>query len=278
MSKRSREQQQGGWAGKYIDHTLLKPEATLDEIEKVCDEALAIHAKSVCTNSYWTSVVAAKLSDQQTIPCAVVGFPLGAALTAVKALETTLAIQEGAREIDMVINVGALKSGVDKDVAEDIEAVVHAAKETSEALSIEPVGVKVILETALLTKDEIVRACRIATISGADFVKTSTGFAAAGGATVETVRLMKETVTKLHAEDKTLKQVSVKASGGVRNLQQMIQMIEAGADRIGCSKSVEICQELISNPIDEPIYKPQEKKARSVSPRRREAASAPSEY
>jgi deoxyribose-phosphate aldolase len=236
------------WVGKYIDHTLLKPEATLSEIEQLCDQAIEFSAASVCTNSYWTEIVASKLRGKSPVPCAVVGFPLGAQRKEIKALETSMAVADGAQEIDMVINIGALKCGLDKDVVEDIEAVVKAAHGKA---------VKVILETCLLSKDEIIRACSLAVIAGADFVKTSTGFSSAG-ASVEHVGLMRETV------DRSGKKIKVKASGGIRTLEHVKAMILAGADRIGCSKGVEIVKELLANPIDEPKYERAESEIESL--------------
>jgi len=205
-----------------IDHTLLKPEATKDQIVKLCEEAVEFGFASVCINPTYVSLAADLLRNTPVKVCTVVGFPLGASTPLVKAVEARDAIAAGAREIDMVINIGALKSGDDDLVGRDIRAVVEAAR--GRAL------VKVILETALLTDDQKVKACLIAKAEGADFVKTSTGFGP-GGATVEDVRLMRKVVGK---------EMGVKASGGIRNLESARKMIEAGASRIGASASVAI--------------------------------------
>lgn len=205
-----------------IDHTLLKPEATKDQIVKLCEEAMEFGFASVCVNPTYVSLAASLLKDTPVKVCTVVGFPLGASTPLVKAVEVRDAIAAGAREIDMVINVGALKSGDDDLVGRDIRAVVEAAR--GRAL------VKVILETALLTNDEKVKACLIAKAEGADFVKTSTGFGP-GGATVEDVRLMRKVVGA---------DMGVKAAGGIRTLETALAMVEAGASRIGASASVAI--------------------------------------
>lgn len=205
-----------------IDHTLLKPEATKDQIVKLCEEAMEFGFASVCVNPTYVSLAAGLLKDTPVKVCTVVGFPLGASTPLVKAVEARDAIAAGAREIDMVINVGALKSGDDDLVGRDIRAVVEAAR--GKAL------VKVILETALLTNDEKVKACLIAKAEGADFVKTSTGFGP-GGATVEDVRLMRKVVGA---------DMGVKAAGGIRTLETALAMVEAGASRIGASASVAI--------------------------------------
>ncbi|WP_236564952.1 deoxyribose-phosphate aldolase [Staphylococcus aureus] len=183
---------------KYIDHTLLKPESTRTQIDQIIDEAKAYNFKSVCVNPTHVKYAAERLADSEVLVCTVIGFPLGASTTATKAFETEDAIQNGADEIDMVINIGALKDGRFDDVQQDIEAVVKAAKGHT---------VKVIIETVLLNHDEIVKASELTKAAGADFVKTSTGFAG-GGATAEDVKLMKDTVGA---------DVEVKASGGVRN-------------------------------------------------------------
>lgn len=213
------------WA-RLIDHTLLKPEATSDDIKRLCEEAARYRFASVCVNPAWVRASACHLKGSGVPVCTVVGFPLGATLADVKAYETRRAIMEGAREVDMVINVGALKSGDDCAVEQDIRAVAEAAHEYE-------VMCKVIIETALLNDDEKVRACQAAVRAGADFVKTSTGFAK-GGATVADVALMRRTVGA---------EVGVKASGGVRNLDDARKMIEAGATRIGASVGVKIAQE-----------------------------------
>lgn len=206
----------------YIDHTILKPEATKQDVLKLCTEAKQYGFASVCVNAYYTKLVADALKGSNVKTCVVVGFPLGATFTEIKARETELAIQNGADEVDMVINIGALK---DKDytvVEQDIKAVVDAAK--GKAL------VKVIIETCLLTEEEKVKACELSVKAGAEFVKTSTGFST-GGATVEDVALMKKTVGN---------QALVKASGGVRDFKGAKAMIDAGADRIGASSGIKI--------------------------------------
>lgn len=201
---------------KYIDHTLLKAEAEKTDIERLCEEALRYDFANVCVNSYWVRTCAEILNNADVGVCTVVGFPLGAMSTKAKAAEAAAAIQDGADEIDMVINIGELKAGHDEAVRADIEAVVQAC---------EGHAVKVILETCLLTREEIVRACALCAASGAAFVKTSTGFSTAGAA-VEDVRLMKATLNG---------QCRIKASGGIRTAEDMDRMIEAGADRIGAS-------------------------------------------
>ncbi len=211
---------------KYIDHTLLKPEATRDEIEKLCQEARSFNFASVCVNPTWVKECAFALHGSPVKACTVVGFPLGASVADVKAYETRRAIFDGATEIDMVINIGALKSGDDAIVKRDIRGVVEAAHE---ACAI----VKVILETALLTDEEKVRACLLAKEVGADFVKTSTGFSR-GGATVADIELMRRTVGS---------EIGVKAAGGVKDLTSAREMIAAGATRIGASAGVKIVQE-----------------------------------
>lgn len=208
----------------YIDHTLLKQDATKSQIEVLCQEAAKYEFASVCVNPTWVSFAAELLTDSPVKVCTVIGFPLGASTTDVKAFETKDAIAKGATEIDMVLNVGALKSGLTEEVQKDIEAVVEAAK--GKAI------VKVILETCLLTKDEIVLASQLSKNAGADFVKTSTGFST-GGATAEDVALMKKTV----GDD-----LEVKASGGVRSIEDFNAMVEAGATRIGASSGVLIME------------------------------------
>ena len=208
---------------KYIDHTLLKPEASKADILKVCAEAKELHTASVCVNPSYIKLVAQELAGSGVTPCCVIGFPLGATTPEVKAFEAANAADNGAREVDMVINVGAIKSE-DWDLVErDIRAVVEAVK--GRAL------VKVILETCLLTEPEKVRACEVAKAAGADFVKTSTGFSK-GGATVEDVRLMRQVVGP---------EMGVKASGGVRTFADAVAMIEAGANRLGASSGKKIC-------------------------------------
>ncbi|WP_144511133.1 deoxyribose-phosphate aldolase [Bacillus sp. FJAT-22090] len=212
-----------------IDHTLLKQDATKKQIEKLCEEAKTTIFASVCVNPTWVKLSADLLKDSPVKVCTVIGFPLGANTSAVKAFETTNAIENGADEIDMVINVGALKDQDYNLVQKDIEAVVEAAK--GKAI------VKVILETCLLTDEEITKASELSKKAGADFVKTSTGFST-GGATVKTVQLMREAVGP---------ELGVKASGGVRSLADLEAMVEAGATRIGASSGVEIVQGLESN-------------------------------
>ncbi|MBY7664715.1 deoxyribose-phosphate aldolase, partial [Staphylococcus agnetis] len=213
---------------KYIDHTLLKPESTRAQIDKIIDEATSYHFKSICVNPTHVAYAHEKLRDSDVLVCTVIGFPLGANTPEVKAFETTNAIENGADEIDMVINIGALKDGRYDDVQQDIEVVVKAAQGKT---------VKVIIETTLLTDEEKVKACELAKAAQATFVKTSTGFAG-GGATVEDVKLMKETVGDA---------LEVKASGGVRNLDDFKAMVDAGATRIGASAGVQIMQGLESD-------------------------------
>ncbi|MCH2102622.1 MAG: deoxyribose-phosphate aldolase [Planctomycetes bacterium] len=206
-----------------MDHTLLKPEATAAQIDAVCDEALTHRFASVCVNGAWTKRVAEILEGSSVKTCTVVGFPLGAVAPEVKAYEARRAIEDGACEIDMVMNVGALKSGDDEFVRRDIAGIAEICHKHGASL-------KVILETCLLDRDEIVRASTLSKLAGADFVKTSTGFNS-GGATVEDVALMRQTVGAV---------MGVKASGGVRDADDVKDMIEAGATRIGASASVAI--------------------------------------
>jgi deoxyribose-phosphate aldolase len=215
-----------GEVSRYIDHTLLKPEATRTEIEKLCHEARTFGFASVCVNPTWVKLCAELLYGSSAKVCTVVGFPLGATLADVKAYETRRAIFDGATEIDMVINIGALKSQADELVLRDICAVVEAAHE---ACAI----VKVIIETALLTDEEKMRACLLAKQARADFVKTSTGFSK-GGATVADIELMRRTVGA---------EMGVKAAGGVKDLNAAKEMIAAGATRLGASAGVRIAQE-----------------------------------
>ena len=209
----------------YIDHTLLKPEASREQIRAVCNEAKQYHFASVCVNSCWVPLIAEELKGSGVSVCCVIGFPLGASLSSVKAFEAREAVAAGAQEIDMVINVGAVKSGGWELVKEDIVAV-NAAKGTAK--------LKVIIETCLLTDEEKVRVCQIAKEAGADFVKTSTGFST-GGATVHDVELMRRTVGP---------EMGVKASGGIRTLEDALAMIEAGASRLGASAGVKIIEAL----------------------------------
>lgn len=212
-----------GDMASHIDHTLLKPDATLADIDELCGEALQHGFASVCVNSTWVRRSAEILAGSGVLVCTVVGFPLGACLTEVKSYEARRAIEDGACEVDMVLNVGALKSGLDDLVHSDISSVAATCRQNGARL-------KVILETCLLTKDEIVRASEIAKAAGADFVKTSTGFST-GGATIEDVSLMRRAVGPV---------LGVKASGGVRDRAGAEAMIDAGATRIGASASVAI--------------------------------------
>ena len=213
------------WAS-LIDHTLLKPEASEADIRKLCDEAVQFGFASVCVNPAWVKKAAAFLKGSGVPVCTVIGFPLGATLSDVKAYEARRSIFNGAREVDMVINIGALKSGDICAVEDDIRSVVEAAHENG-------VLCKVIIETALLTDEEKVRACLASKNAGADFVKTSTGFSK-GGATVEDIALMRRTVGSA---------LGVKASGGVKGLDDARAMFAAGATRIGASVGVKIAQE-----------------------------------
>lgn len=206
-----------------IDHTLLKPDATVTEIEKLCDEARKFSFASVCINPGYVSLCAKRLKGSGVKVCTVIGFPLGATATAVKAFETEHAIRDGAQEVDMVINVGMLKSRNYDYVENDIFAVVSTAKRYR-------VLAKVIIETGLLTDEEKVKACVLAKRAGADFVKTSTGFSK-GGATVGDIALMRRVVGSA---------MGVKASGGVRSREDALAMVAHGADRIGASASVKI--------------------------------------
>ena len=209
---------------RMTDHTLLKPDATEADIERICREAIQNEFATVCVNSAFVDLAARLLKGSSTSPIAVVGFPLGAALTSSKVFETQEAIWHGAREIDMVLAVGLLKSGHPDRVQDDIRQVVEAAA---------PYPVKVILETCLLTREEKILACKLAQAAGAAFVKTSTGFGSAG-ATVADISLMRETVGP---------KMGVKASGGIRTLKDAISMIQAGANRLGLSASVAILNE-----------------------------------
>lgn len=210
---------------KYVDHTLLKPEATKEQVEKLCNEAKQYNFASVCVNPTWVKLASDILKGTDVKVCTVIGFPLGANTPETKAFEAVNAVTNGAEEIDMVMNIGALKSGDTELVQKDIEAVVNAVKD--KAL------VKVIIETSLLTEDEKVTACQLSVQAGAHYVKTSTGFST-GGATVEDVALMRKTVGP---------NVGVKASGGVRTAEDAKVMIEAGASRIGASSGTAIVDE-----------------------------------
>jgi len=205
-----------------IDHTLLKPEATRQQIESLCQEAIEYKFASVCVNPTWVSTAKELLQGSDVMVCTVIGFPLGATTSETKAFETKNAIDHGADEVDMVINIGALKDHNDELVEKDIRAVVEAAKGKAHT--------KVIIETSLLNKEEKIRACKLSVKAGADFVKTSTGFST-GGATAEDIALMRQTVGP---------DLGVKASGGVRSTEDVQKMIEAGATRIGASSSIAI--------------------------------------
>jgi deoxyribose-phosphate aldolase len=212
-----------------IDHTLLKPEATQNDIERICREALQYRFASVCVNSVFVKQVCEALRNSSVKTCVVVGFPLGANLPAVKLDEARVALEQGAQEIDMVIHIGALKAGDDAAVRSEIESlsgVVHERRAI----------VKVIIETALLSEEEKVRACRAARDANADFVKTSTGFSTSG-ATAADVALMRREVGR---------EIGVKASGGVRTLDDLLKMVDAGATRIGTSNGVKITQEALA--------------------------------
>lgn len=209
-----------------IDHTILKPEATKDMVEILCKEAIEHKFAAVCVNPYYVKLCKEILKDSNVKVATVVGFPLGANTKEVKALETIDAIKNGADEIDMVINIGALKAKDYAVVKEDIQAVVEASKDKA--------IVKVIIESCLLTDEEKIKACELSMEAGAHFVKTSTGFST-GGATIEDVKLMKSVVGD---------NLEVKASGGVRDLESAKRMIEAGATRLGTSSGVKIAKEI----------------------------------
>ena len=215
-------------SSKLFDHTILKADAKEAAVIKICNEAKEHGFMSVCINSYYTAFVAEQLKETEVKVCTVVGFPLGQMSTKAKAFETECAVADGAQEIDMVINVAALKDGKYDEVMNDIKAVKTAC---GTAL------LKVILETCLLTKKEIVKACEICVDAGADFVKTSTGFST-GGATAEDIALMRKSVGP---------NVGVKASGGVRDSKAALEMVEAGASRIGASATIAILAGAKSN-------------------------------
>jgi len=207
----------------YIDHTILKPEAKYEDIKKVCEEALEYNFKAVCINPLYVKYSSEMLKNSDVLVATVVGFPLGNNRSEVKKLETELAVKDGADEIDMVINIPALKNKEYDIVKQDIKEVVKSADGKT---------VKVILETCLLKDEEIKKACQLSLEGGADFVKTSTGFST-GGAEISDVKLMKSVV-----KDK----MKIKASGGIRNKEKALEMIEAGADRIGASSSIKIVE------------------------------------
>ena len=208
---------------KLFDHTILKADATREAVAKICEEAKEHGFMSVCVNSYYTAFVAEKLKDSDVKVCTVVGFPLGQMSTKAKAAETELAVKDGADEIDMVINVGALKDKEYDVVCNDIKEVKKAC---GQAL------LKVIIETCLLTDEEKVKACELAKEAGADYVKTSTGFST-GGADAHDVELMRKTVGD---------SMGVKASGGIRDKETAEKMVKAGASRLGTSATVAICK------------------------------------
>jgi len=210
---------------KTIDHTILKPNITDADVIKICDEAKEYGFFSVCVNPYFVSLVSEQLKGTDVKVTSVIGFPFGASTTLIKAAEARKAVEDGANEIDMVLNVSALKDQKYDYVQADIAAVVDAIRGNA--------ILKVILETCLLTKDEIVKACELSKAAGAQFVKTSTGFST-GGATVEDVTLMKQTVGDA---------LEVKASGGVRDYETAMAFIEAGATRIGASASIDIANQ-----------------------------------
>jgi deoxyribose-phosphate aldolase len=207
---------------QYIDHTLLKPEATKQQIEKLCQEAKQYGFYSVCVNPIWVKEAANQLKNSNVKVCTVIGFPLGATTSEVKVFETLNAIDNGASEVDMVIAIGKLKAGEYAGVQHDITAVVNASN--GKAL------VKVIFETCLLTDQEKVKVCQLAVDAGVDYIKTSTGFST-GGAKIEDIRLMRKIVGN---------DIGVKASGGIRDRETALKMIEAGASRIGTSASIAI--------------------------------------
>lgn len=206
-----------------IDHTLLKADATRNDILQICKEAKEYHTASVCVNSCWVADVRKALEGSGVLTCCVVGFPLGAMSTQAKAFETEQAVKDGAEEIDMVINIGLARAGEWAALEEDISAVVKAAGSAA---------VKVIIETCLLSDDQKVKACVVSKNAGAAFVKTSTGFSTAG-ATVEDVRLMRETVGP---------NMGVKAAGGIRTREKALAMIEAGANRVGASATAKLIE------------------------------------
>jgi len=206
---------------KYIDHTVLAANATQEKIEKLCEEAKQWKFASVCVNTCWTKLCAEKLKGTGVNVCVVVGFPLGAMCTRAKAYEAKCAVEDGATEVDMVINIGWLKDRKDDLVENDIREVKKACGDKH---------LKVIIEACLLTEEEKVRACELSVKAGADFVKTSTGFST-GGATAEDVALMRRTVGP---------DTGVKAAGGIRTFEDAKKMIEAGANRLGCSAGIAI--------------------------------------
>ena len=228
---------------KYFDHTILNAAATMEEVDRICKEAIEYRFASVCVNGAWTKTVAEKLTDTDIAVCTVIGFPLGAMSTRAKRFETLTAIEDGATEIDMVVNIGAVKDRNDAFVRQDIAAVKEICSNNTMG---KEVILKVIIETCLLSDEEKKRVCELAVEAGADFVKTSTGFST-GGATTKDVALMRKTVdektTALEKETgQTWKRVRVKASGGIRDAKAAKEMIAAGADRLGTSATVAIIQ------------------------------------
>lgn len=228
---------------KYFDHTILNAAATMEEVDRICKEAIEYRFASVCVNGAWTKTVAEKLTDTDIAVCTVIGFPLGAMSTRAKRFETLTAIEDGATEIDMVVNIGAVKDKNDAFVRQDIAAVKEICSNNTMG---KEVILKVIIETCLLSDEEKKRVCELAVEAGADFVKTSTGFST-GGATTKDVALMRKTVdektTALEKETgQTWKRVRVKASGGIRDAKTAKEMIAAGADRLGTSATVAIIQ------------------------------------
>ena len=213
----------GSQLARHIDHTMLKADATPAEIERLCEEALRYRFASVCVNPAYVPLAAAKLGETEVEVCTVIGFPLGATTTTAKVCEAKQALDDGATELDMVLNIGALKAGEREHVEDEISAVASACHEGGGLL-------KVIIETALLNDDEKVLACELAQEAAADFVKTSTGFAS-GGATLDDVRLMRRTVSP---------QVGIKAAGGIHSYDEAMAMLDAGANRIGASAGVQI--------------------------------------
>ncbi|MGH7882321.1 MAG: deoxyribose-phosphate aldolase [Candidatus Dormibacteraceae bacterium] len=209
-----------------IDHTLLKPETTGQQISILCQEAVEFNFATICINPVWVKLAEAELRSSSVRVCAPVGFPLGASLSSIKAAEADQALSDGAEEIDMVMNIGALREGNLHVVEEDIVAVRQAVGKGL---------LKVIIEAAALNSEQIISASRIAMISGADYVKTSTGFHPSGGATVEQVKLIREAIGT---------RARIKAAGGIRNLATALSLIEAGADRLGTSSGVSIIQEM----------------------------------
>ena len=212
---------------RLVDHTLLSAEATEADVVATADEGRRLGTAAVCVNGYWVSTVASVLAGSDTVTCAVVGFPLGAMVGKAKAVEAAFAVEHGAAEVDMVLNVGLLRSGRLVDVEADIAAVRRAIDPST--------CLKVILETAVLTHEQIQEACRVAESAEADFVKTSTGFHPSGGATVGAVTLMRETVGD---------RLGVKASDGIRSLCDVTAMLDAGATRLGLSRTASVVEEL----------------------------------